>query len=130
MARHPPKRDSVPPIEWVAGISSLILVLGTLAFLAFEALQSRAPLPDLRLAVESVSPTTVGHSVTVVVRNVSQQAAADVVIEGRATGGEQARAEARLDYVAALSERRAVLVFPFPPDMDRLELRVLGYTTP
>jgi uncharacterized protein (TIGR02588 family) len=132
MARRARKSDSVPAIEWIAGLCSLALVLGTLAFLAFQALHQQGQLPDLRLDVAAVTPTASGHTITVVVRNMSHQAAAEVAIEGVAAEGKgnNVRAEARLDYVPGLSERRAILVFQAPVNSAELKLRVLGYTTP
>ena len=132
MARRARANDSVPSIEWITGLASLVLVLGTLGFLAVHAVQQRDPLPDLRLHVDTVARSASQPAVTVVVRNVSQQAAAGVTIQGSVVEGrgKEVRAEAHLDYVPGLSERRAILVFPGPVRSDELDLRVLGYTIP
>jgi uncharacterized protein (TIGR02588 family) len=123
--------DGVPTIEWVTGLVGLTIVVGTLAFIGYEAFQGGSEQPRLEAAVETTGTLQSGFSVTVVVRNASRRAAADVLVEGvvRARDGEH-RSEVQLDYVAGLSSRRATLIFPTPSASDGITVRILGYTTP
>jgi uncharacterized protein (TIGR02588 family) len=131
MAKRRSTNDGVPAIEWVTGLVGLTIVAGTLAFIGYEALQGGSEQPRLEARIETTGPLPAGFSVTVVVRNSSRRAAAEVLVEGvlRARGSEH-RSEVRLDYVAGLSSRSATLIFPEAPASGGITVRILGYTTP
>jgi uncharacterized protein (TIGR02588 family) len=132
MAARSRKKDGVPAIEWVTGVCGLAIVLGTIGFIAYEAFRGTPGEPRLEVAIETSRATASGFSVTVLVRNASRRAAADVVVEGilrsRDTGVQTS--EVRLDYVPGLSTRRATLVFQAPAAENDVSVRIVGYTTP
>jgi uncharacterized protein (TIGR02588 family) len=132
MATRSRTRNGIPTIEWVTGGVGLAIVLGTLGFIAYEAFVGGPEAPHLTVAVETSGAAASGFSATVVVRNESRQAAAEVLVEGvlRSREGGEKRSEVRLDYVPGLSSRRATLVFPAPPDEGGVSIRIVGYTTP
>jgi uncharacterized protein (TIGR02588 family) len=122
----------VAAIEWVTGGIGLFIVVSTLAFIGYEALRGDSGQPGLEVSVDTTHKEPSGFSVTVVVRNASRRAAAEVVVEGvlRPKNGHEQRSQVRLDYVPGLSERRATLVFGSPPSDGGVAVRILGYTTP
>ena len=132
MSARPRNADDVPTLEWMTGGLALLIVVGTLAFIGFEAFLGGDDGPDLRVEIDAITQGNGGHSVGVLVRNVGRQAAAGVIVEGvsRDEGGGEARVEARLDYVPGLSEEHATLIFPFPPDRDSMQVRVASFTRP
>jgi uncharacterized protein (TIGR02588 family) len=132
MATRSRTRNGIPPIEWVTGGIGLVIVLGTLGFIGYEAVVGGPEAPHLSVAIETSGPAVSGFSATVVVRNESRQAAAEVLVEGvlRSRDGGEERSEVRLDYVPGLSSRRATLVFPAPPGEGGVSVRIVGYTTP
>jgi uncharacterized protein (TIGR02588 family) len=125
------KKNGVPTIEWVTGVIGLAIVVGSLGFIGYEAFRDGPVDPQLEAVVERSGRSGAGFTCTVVVRNHSRQAAAEVLVEGviRSRDGE-VRSEVRLDYVPGLSSRRATLVFPHPPGEDAVAVRIVGYTTP
>jgi uncharacterized protein (TIGR02588 family) len=131
MARRSRKAEGVPTIEWITGLVGLGIVVGTLGFIAYEAFQGGSGSPVLTVVVERTERTGAGFSAHVIVRNQSRTAAAEVVVDGviRAAGKEH-RGQARLDYVAGLSTRKATLLFPAPPERGEIAVRVVGFTTP
>ena len=122
----------MPAIEWITGLAGLAIVLGTLGFIGYEALRGGPDAPALDVVVEHSSEEPNGFVVVVRVRNENRQAAAEVLLEGvvRLADGRERRSQARLDYVAGLSTRRATLLFPAAPAGGTVEVRILGYTTP
>jgi len=126
------QRNGVPAIEWVTGGVGLFVVLGTLSFIGYESCRSNADGPDLAVEIEASHAQPEGFSATVIVRNTSRRAAAEVLIEGvaRAKDGSPQRSEVRLDYVAGFSQRRATLVFERSPAEGGVAVRIVGYTTP
>ena len=125
------KRSDVPAIEWITGGIALVIVLGTLGFIGYEAFRGGGNEPRLEVAIETSGRAPSGFSATVLVRNTTRRAAAEVLVEGvlRSGAGEQ-RSEVRLDYVPGLSTRRATLVFERPPLDGGVAVRIVGYTTP
>lgn len=110
----------------------LAIVLGTLGFIGYEEFRPGPDEPRLEVLVETSQMTATGLVATVLVRNTSRQAAAEVLVEGviRAPGGGEQRSEVRLDYVPGLSTRRVSLVFAASPGDSGVAVRILGYTTP
>ena len=126
------RKEGVPTIEWVTGVLGLAVVVGTLGFIGYEAFLDGPAEPHLEATVETTGRAGAGFSATVMVRNQSRQAAADVLVEGviRSREGADLRSEVRLDYVPGLSSRKATLVFPRAPGEEGIAVRILGYTTP
>jgi uncharacterized protein (TIGR02588 family) len=124
--------QQIPPLEWVAGALGLLIVVGTLAFIGFEAYRGERGSPDLHAEVDTVSRGSGGYEVGVIVSNRGRTAASGVIVEGMSNDerGRDARVEVRIDYVPGLSEERATLVFPFQPDRASVQVRVVAFTMP
>lgn len=123
-------RKEVPALEWVASAIGLLITLGVLGVIGWEAASGdgEAP-PAIALSVERVTETDAGYVVEVMAANRSDTTAAGVEIQGKlARGGETSGAT--IDYVPGRSERGAGLFFTQDPRAGGLELRALGYEEP
>ena len=129
MARR--TRRQIPTAEWVTGLIGAAIFLGTVGFLAFEALQQGDREAVLSVRVVRVRETNRSFIVDVEVRNEARGAAADVHLVGdvRTADGQQTQAYARLDYVPGFSTRGASLVFESDPGKAP-SVRVIGYSRP
>lgn len=127
-----PRHDPVPPLEWAAAAVGLTVALALLAIIGREAVAGNEdPVPVLTARVERVAATAAGHVVEFQVRNLSQQTAAAVQVEGTITsGGEQQTSSASVDYVPGRSRAKGGLMFAADPRRGKLELRVTGYEIP
>ncbi len=126
-----PRQRKTPALEWIAGVMGVVIVLGTLGYLVFAALQPGSDAPELTVTVTGVRESAGSFVVDVEVRNRSRQAAADVHLAGMtaANEGHAAHPRARLDYVPGLSTRTASLIFDLNPGRDA-DVRVVGYSVP
>src|SRR5687767_5064897 len=125
------RQRSIPRVEWAAGIVSLLIVLGTVGYLAYEGLVPGPDAPSLSVTVMRVRESDGSFVVDVAVRNSGRSAASDVHLAAtaRSPQADEARAQARLDYVPGLSTRHASFVFAFDPG-KQAEVRVIGYAEP
>ena len=124
-------RRHIPAAEWIAGLIGSVIVLGTISFLAFEALREGNQEPALTISVLRVRESAGAFVADVEVRNASRGAASDVHLagNGRDRDGRQIQAQARLDYVPGFSRRRASLVFEADPG-SAPAVRIIGYARP
>ena len=131
MARKP-RHDPVPPLEWASAAVGLAVAFALLAIIGREAVTGNDhPLPVLSARVERVAATAAGHVVEFQVRNLSEQTAAAVQVEGTIrAGGEEQTSNATVDYVPGRSHAKGGLIFATDPRRGGLELRVTGYEIP
>ena len=124
-------RDPIPPLEWAAAALGLIAALVLLGIIGREAIAgNERPVPVLVASVERVAASPAGHVVEFRVRNLSEQTAAAVQVEGKIKGNtEEETSSAAIDYVPGRSEAAGGLVFASDP-RGKLELRVTGYEIP
>jgi uncharacterized protein (TIGR02588 family) len=125
------RRRQIPAAEWIASLISGVIVLGTIGFLAVEALRRDDQAPALTVSVVQVRKSAGSFVVDVDVRNLSRGAAADVHLAGSDVGsdGRYVQVQARLDYVPGFSTRRASLVFESDPG-GAPAIRIVGYGMP
>jgi uncharacterized protein (TIGR02588 family) len=129
---RPPAPREVPPLEWVvAGIGAL-LVLGTIGYLAAQALWRDTTPPDVRLVAEPARELEGGWLVRFRALNQGGEPAAELLIEGELRGpdGSVETAEATLDYLPPGSQREGGLFFSRDPGQFELALRAKGYARP
>ena len=126
-----PSRDPIPPLEWTAAALGLLAALVLLAIIGREAIAgNERPMPVLKVEVERVAATAAGHVVEFKVRNLSEQTAAAVHVEGTIRrGADDEISSATIDYVPGRSESKGGLLFAGDP-RGKLELRVTGYEVP
>jgi len=126
------KSTSKPVVVWIAAALGLVVTLGLLGFVGWQALSSPKQEPP-RIVVETgeVHRFAGGWVVEVTARNLSPQPAAAVEIEGTLRqGGSETTAKATLDYVPGHSTREAGLFLSRDPRAGTLDVRASGYATP
>lgn len=122
-----------PALEWIAAAIGLVLTLGILGLMGWEAMTvSEDRPPAIEARVERIVPTGAGYVAEIALRNSSPTTAAAVQIQGELTNadGTVATSNATVDYVPGQSTRRAGLSFIDDPRPGRLEVRMLGYAEP
>lgn len=126
------RKDPVPPLEWAAGAIGLLVALLLLAILGREAVSGKDDLvPILVAEVDRIVDTPAGHVVTVRVRNLSDQTAAAVQVEGKIkVGQEEETSGATIDYVPGRSQATGGIIFSSDPRVSSLKIRVTGFEIP
>jgi uncharacterized protein (TIGR02588 family) len=123
---------AVPVWEWIVAAIGLLLLVGSIGLLSYEALTSDMSPPDITIQIESVQAVTGGYVVTLRVMNSGTATAAAVRVEGvlkRAMTVIET-SEMTIDYVPARSERSGGLFFQNDPQQFQREFRALGYQAP
>lgn len=126
------KTGTKPALEWIAVTLGLVVTLGLLGFIGWQALSSSKEEPA-KIAVETgdVHRYPAGWVVEVHVRNLSGTSAAGVEIEGTLRDAEgEITSSATLDYVAGHSTRQAGLFMTRDPGAGQLEVRAAAYVAP
>lgn len=127
------RHDPIPPLEWAAAGLGLLVALLLVAILGREAVAGRddPPVPVLVAEVERAVATASGYVIEVRVRNLSNQTAAAVQVEGKIKAGlEEETSSATIDYVPGRSQATGGIIFSTDPRGGPLELRVTGYEIP
>jgi uncharacterized protein (TIGR02588 family) len=127
------RRSPVPPLEWIAAAIGLLLTLGVLSVVGWEAFRPGDDTPPLIEAkTVGVTPAPGGFVLQVELRNRSRATAAAVQIEGDLGGGPGGAemSSAMIDYVPGQSTRRVGLFFGSDPRRHSLKLRATGYSEP
>lgn len=126
------RHDPVPRLEWASAALGLLVAMLLLAILGREAIAGRDyPVPVLVAEVDRVVATATGHVVKVRVRNLSDQTAAAVQVEGKIKAGQQEEtSSATIDYVPGRSQATGGIIFSSDPRGSGLELRVTGFEMP
>lgn len=122
-----------PLLEWSAALVGLIITLGLVGFIGWEALKAPDERPPaIEVAAERVSQVAGGHVVEIVAINRGPATAAAVQVEGilRGVAAEPVRSEMIFDYVPGHSRQRGGLFFREDPRLGQLELRAVGYARP
>lgn len=133
--RQDDRRSSrgVSHLEWAASGLGLLLTLGLLAILGWQAWREPSEqLPAIMVEVLEIRETGGLHVVAVEARNSSPATAANVIVSGTLRQGERTveQSEFTLDYVPGGSSRRGGLFFTSDPAALDLEVRALGYADP
>lgn len=124
---------SAPALEWIAAALGLLLTLGMLGFIGWNALRDTGTSPPaIEVRVTGIVPAANGYVVEVAAENRSPATAAAVQIEGelKQNGRSIATSQTTLDYVPGHSERHGGLFFQLDPRAHQLEVRALGYARP
>ena len=88
-------------LEWSVFGVALLLVLGTFAFLVYEALTETKGPPDIVVVLGESRPGSAGHMVPITVENRGSETAEEVRVT--------------VELVQADTREEAVLVFPYLP---------------
>jgi uncharacterized protein (TIGR02588 family) len=130
---NPNAHPAAPAIEWVAAAVGLLLTLGILGAMAWDAwVGGSGQVPSIEARVEQVIATPAGYVVKIILDNRSPATAAGVEVAGTVTktDGTMSMSSATIDYVPGGSTRMAGLFFADKPEPGQLEVRVLGYAEP
>ena len=117
--------------RWLAALG-LLFVLATFTLLVREWVSGGAPVANITIRVGEILPSSNGYGVSFKIRNSGKATAASLIVEGVLMRGDT-RLESSLvtvDYVAAGSEREAVLFFSNDPRQGQLTVRPKGYIDP
>jgi uncharacterized protein (TIGR02588 family) len=123
---------AVPPWEWAVALLGLVLVLGSMGFLAYQAVAGDDSPPDILIQANAIMPVRAGYLVQIQAINQGGSTAAELRIEGTLMGerGSVESSEAVIDYVPAHSHRNGGLFFTKDPRQFTLQLRATGYAEP
>lgn len=124
--------NETPLLEWVSAAIGLVLTLGVIGVIGWEALNADDSPPGMKVESLGATRTGSGYVLQIRVTNTGGSPAAQVIVEGELTppGGEPETAEAAFDYVPDHSTRTGGLFFKENPAVGALDLRAKGYVAP
>lgn len=122
----------IPLSEWLVALFGLVLVAGSIGFMAYTAIFADDPPPDILVAVEDIARTESGYRVRIRAFNRGGSTGAEVTVEANLKrGGETVETgELTFDYLPPHSERSGGLFFTEDPRTLDLDLRAKGYREP
>jgi uncharacterized protein (TIGR02588 family) len=120
------------PLEWAVFGIGLILTLGVIGALIWDAASGERMPPDLTVELGDPEPRSQGWAVPVTVRNEGEETAegAQVLVVLELPGGEKEEAGLEMPFVPRHSRREGWVHFVHPPASGRLSGRVTGYEQP
>lgn len=121
-----------PAVEWIAGGIGLLITLGLIGFIGWQALQDPPGTPQIEIRVTSIAPQGDSHLVEITAFNRGNSTVAGLVVEGTLTlpGRPSEKSSTTFDYVPAHSQRRGGLYFRGNPREGDLEIHAKGYQRP
>lgn len=119
-------------LEWIVFAVSLVLVAGTVGFLAWDALQGEGSPAALSVEVGRPEPRGGAWAVPVTVRNRGDETAEGVKVEVtlESPGAPPEVADFEAAFVPRRSKREGWVTFRTDPSRGRLSGRATGYETP
>ncbi len=119
-------------LEWTIFACSLVIVLGTVGVLLYEAFSSGNKPADPQVRLGAVEVHEGYFAVPVRVENRGDETAENVhlAIELKLPGGESERGEFDLPYLPRRATRHAWVTFRQDPRKGKLEPMILGYQKP
>jgi uncharacterized protein (TIGR02588 family) len=126
------KLNDAPLWMWGIGLLGLLLVLGSIGFMLYEAIAGDSSPPDVTVKIESILPARNGFLVEFRVINEGGSAAAGLTVEGELRNGVEIveTSNITIEYVPSRSEREGGLFFTLDPRGYDLQLRAKGYGNP
>lgn len=118
--------------EWVAAAVGLVLVLGAIGFIAYNALTAESSVPVVTVEHLSTERNAGGYVVEFRARNSGPSTAASLTISGTLYDGstEIESSEVTLDYLPPRGKRKGGLIFQTDPAEHELRLEAEGYVDP
>ena len=126
------RTGTTTPLEWVAALLGLVVVLAALAVLVRQAASGDGGPPVIATEVTAVERTGATYRVEVRVVNRGESTAAQLTIEGTidSPGGEPEKSDTVIDYLPARSTRPVSLLFTRDPRRAHLAVRATSFTDP
>lgn len=127
-----PSKVRKHPLEWIVFAVSLVLVGGTVGFLAWDGLQGEDSPAALSVELGRPERRVGGWAVPVTVRNRGDATAEGVQVEVtlESPGSAPERAGFEAAFVPRRSKREGWVTFRSDPSRGRLSGRAVGYETP
>lgn len=124
--------QDAPLWMWGIALLGLVLVLGSIVFMLYEAITGDTSPPDVAVRLESVEDAGSGFLVMFRAINDGGSTAAGVTIEGTLMNGteEVETSNTTIEYLPSHSERKGGLFFTLDPRQYELELRATGFEEP
>jgi uncharacterized protein (TIGR02588 family) len=117
---------------WALAAIGMLFLFASFSVLLRESLAGAQPAADIAIRVDEIRPSAQGHLVSLKIANSGTATAASLGVEGVLTRGgvDVESSDITIDYVAAGSERDAVLFFSNDPRQGELSVRAKGYIEP
>ena len=124
--------QKTPLLEWVAAGIGLILVVGAIGFMLYQAITSTSAPPVIQLTTKSVAVVETGYLVVFEAENTGEETASNVAIEGEIKNGKESveKSSITIDYIPSHSKQKGGLYFSKNPQQFDLAIRAAGYTKP
>lgn len=120
------------PLEWVVFGIGLVLTLGVVGSLAWDAARGGSEPPDLIVELGAPQTRSQGWSVPVTVRNEGEETAESVrtLVTLALPDGDKEEAELDMPFIPRHSRREGWVHFLHSPASGQLSGRVTGYEQP
>lgn len=118
--------------EWVIAAIGLVLVVGAIGFVLYQAIWGSEVPPDVQIQIKSIQPVSSGYLVIFSIRNQSGATLEGVLVEAELKRGEEKieSSQTTIDFVPAHSNRKGGFFFRKNPHAYSLETRASGYQQP
>lgn len=119
-------------LEWVVFAVSLILVMGVIGYLSYDAATLGNNQPDIQVSLGASEQRTQGFVIPVTIRNTGDETAEGVRVEVqlKLNGADAETGELEFPFVPRGGQREGYVAFNRDPNTGRLETRILGYEKP
>jgi uncharacterized protein (TIGR02588 family) len=126
------KLKDAPLWMWGIGVLGLVLVLGSIGFMLYEAAAGDSSPPDVTVHLDSIRPTQSGFLIEFRAVNEGGTTAEGLTVEGELRNGTESveTSNTTIEYVPSHSERAGGLFFKSDPRQYQLQLRAKGYEKP
>ena len=126
------KLSAAPLWMWGIAVLGLVLVLGSIGFMLYEAAAGDSSPPDVTVRVDSIRPTQNGFLIEFRAINEGGTTAQGLTVEGELRSGTDSveTSDTTIEYVPSHSERAGGLFFKSDPRQYQLQLRAKGYERP
>ena len=126
------KIKDAPLWMWGIALLGLVLVLGSIVFMLYEAAAGDSSPPDVTVRADSIRPTRNGFLVEFRAINEGGSTAEGLTVEGELRDGTESveTSNTIIEYVPSHSEREGGLFFTSDPRQYELRLRAKGYEKP
>ena len=119
-------------IEWATGMVSALVVVATIAWVAYQAWTHDDMQPELSIAITERRQTEGGYRVAFDIANKATATAAAVTVRGEILddGNIIEDADITFDYVPAESKSSGAILFSQDPGAREVRVRAVGYIDP
>ncbi|MEN3149011.1 TIGR02588 family protein [Neorhizobium sp. IRAMC:178] len=119
-------------IEWATGMISALVVVATIALVAYEAWTYADMQPEFSIAITERRQTEGGYRIAFDIANKATATAAAVTVRGEILDGSKIveDADVTFDYVPAESKSSGAILFSQDPGVREIRVRAVGFIEP